>query len=186
MVAKGHHFPAVTLTGVISADALLSLPDFRAGERTFQLLTQVAGRAGRGSRAGRVIIQTYYPEHPAVRHACQHDVDAFLAEELTYRRAFQYPPSVRLALVRFESRTSERARQAAVEAAGLAQPLPEALRLRGPAPAPLERIRGQWRWQLLLTAPRREPLRQVLDRMETAKLARGTRRVVEVDPLSTL
>ncbi len=100
MVAKGHHFPNVTLTGVISADALLGLPDFRAGERTFQLLTQVAGRAGRGDRPGRVIVQTYHTDHPAVRHACDHDVAAFNREELLFRTAFHYPPSVRMALVR--------------------------------------------------------------------------------------
>ena len=93
MVAQGHHFPGVTLTGVISADALLNLPDFRSAERTFQLLTQVAGRAGRGDRPGRVIIQTYYPDHPAVRFACDHDVDAVLEEELVFRRAFSSPPS---------------------------------------------------------------------------------------------
>jgi primosomal protein N' (replication factor Y) len=186
MVAKGHHFPRVTLTGVISADALLGLPDFRAGERTFQLLTQVAGRAGRGDRPGRVIIQTYYPEHAAVRHACQHDVDAFLAEEMVFRSAFHYPPSVRLALVRFEAATEVAARRAAEAAARAAEPLPDGVRLRGPAPAPLERLRGRWRWQVLLSARRRDRLRATLDAIETLKLPSASRRIVDVDPLSTL
>jgi primosomal protein N' (replication factor Y) (superfamily II helicase) len=150
MVAKGHHFPNVTLTGVISADAMLGLPDFRAGERTFQLLTQVAGRAGRGERPGLVVIQTYYPEHPAVRLASRHDVTTFLAEELLFRRSFQYPPVTRLALVRYESALERLARDAAEAGARALQPPPERVRLRGPSPAPLERIRGLWRWQLLV------------------------------------
>ena len=186
MVAKGHHFPGVTLTGVISADALLNLPDFRSSERTFQLLTQVAGRAGRGDRPGRVVIQTYYPDHPAVRFARGHDVDAFLAEELVFRRAFAYPPAARLALVRFESRTLNAARRAAEAAAEAVGPLPEGARLRGPAPAPIERIREQWRWQLLVSSRNRETLRAVLERAESPALPRAVRRITDVDPLSTL
>jgi primosomal protein N' (replication factor Y) len=186
MVAKGHHFPNVTLTGVISADAMLGLPDFRAGERTFQLLTQVAGRAGRGQRPGRVIIQTYYPDHPAVRLASHHDVTGFLAEELLFRRSFAYPPSTRLALVRYESANQRAAREAAEAGARLTQPLPERARLRGPAPAPLERIRGLWRWQLLLSAANREILRRVLETLDDQVLPNRVRRVVDVDPISTL
>jgi primosomal protein N' (replication factor Y) len=186
MVAKGHHFPNVTLTGVISADALLGLPDFRAGERTFQLLTQVAGRAGRGEKPGHVIIQTYYPDHSAVRHACGHDHANFIEEELVYRRAFSYPPISRMAVIRFESKHLERARTAAREARQLADPLPDGVRIRGPAPAPIERIRGAWRWQLLLSGPNREALRTVIDRIETGTTTRSVRRVVDVDPLSTL
>ncbi len=186
MVAKGHHFPNVTLTGVISADALLGLPDFRAGERTFQLLTQIAGRSGRGERPGRVIIQTYYPDHPAVRCACDHDVDTFNREELAYRQAFRYPPAVRMALVRFESASEHAARSAAEAASEAARPLPEEVRLRGPSPAPLERIRGRWRWQLLVGAPTRELLRQVLERIDSLRPARNVQRVIDVDPLSTL
>jgi len=186
MVAKGHHFPNVTLTGVISADAMLGLPDFRSGERTFQLLTQLAGRSGRGEKAGRVVIQTYYPDHPAVLHACRHDTASFLAEELTYRRAFAYPPVVRMAVVRFEARAADLARRAAEEAARKAQPLPPGVRLRGPAPAPLERIREHWRWQLLISAPDRELLRATLAAVESAPMAAQVRRVIDVDPLSTL
>ena len=186
MVAKGHHFPNVTLTGVISADAMLGLPDFRAGERTFQLLTQVAGRAGRGRKPGRVVIQTYYPDHPAVRHACSHDVTAFMSEELVFRRAFGYPPTARMALVRWESKVDRDARAATEEAARIVTPLPSGVRVRGPAAAPIERIRSHWRWQLLLTAPNRDPLREVLARIEQASIPDGVRRIIDVDPLSTL
>jgi primosomal protein N' (replication factor Y) len=186
MVAKGHHFPDVTLTGVISADALLGLPDFRAGERTFQLLTQVAGRAGRGAKPGHVIIQTYYPDHAAVRHACQHDHASFVDEELMYRRAFAYPPNSRMVVVRYESKRLQDARTTAQQARQLADPLPDGVRVRGPAPAPIERIRGFWRWQLLLSGPNRDALRTVIDRIEQPSLSRSVRRVVDVDPLSTL
>jgi primosomal protein N' (replication factor Y) len=186
MVAKGHHFPGVTLTGVISADALLNLPDFRSGERTFQLLTQVAGRAGRGDRPGRVIIQTYYPDHPAVRYAREHDVGSFLAEELVFRRAFAYPPAARLALVRFESKSQRPARTAADEAAAALGTPPDGSRIRGPAPAPIERIREYWRWQILISARNRDTLRGLLERVEEATVARTVRRIIDVDPLSTL
>jgi primosomal protein N' (replication factor Y) len=186
MVAKGHHFPNVTLTGVISADAMLGLPDFRAGERTFQLLTQVAGRAGRGDRPGRVLIQTYYPDHPAVRLACQHDVTNFLAEELVFRRSFFYPPVARLVLIRFESTNERHCRDAAEAAAKAMTPLPSRVRLRGPAPAPLERIRDHWRWQILISAANRELSRELLEKVEALSLPKSVRRVIDVDPTSTL
>jgi primosomal protein N' (replication factor Y) len=186
MVAKGHHFPNVTLTGVISADAMLSLPDFRAGERTFQLLTQIAGRSGRGETPGRVVIQTYYPDHPAVLLARKHDVTTFLEEELVFRRAFDYPPVTRLGLIRFESATERLARQAAEAATQAVSPVPRRVRLRGPAPAPLERIRNQWRWQLLISAANRELLRELLERIEELKVPRNVRRIIDVDPVSTL
>jgi primosomal protein N' (replication factor Y) len=186
MVAKGHHFPNVTLTGVISADAMLGLPDFRAGERTFQLLTQVAGRSGRGDRPGRVVIQTYYPDHPAVRLACRHDVTNFLEEELVFRRSFDYPPVTRLALVRFESSNEKLCREAAEAAAQAVSPVPERTRIRGPAPAPLERIRNQWRWQVLISAANRDLLRELLEKIEGLKVPKTVRRVVDVDPASTL
>lgn len=186
MVAKGHHFPDVTLTGVISADGLLALPDFRAAERTFQLLTQVAGRAGRGERGGRVVVQSYHPEHPAIRHAARHDTAAFLAEEIVFRRAFGWPPAARLALVRFEAATAAAAREGAEEAARALQPTAEGLRVRGPAPCPLERIKGQWRWQLLVSAASRALLVTALEAVESRPVAASARRVIDVDPLSTL
>ncbi len=186
MVAKGHHFPNVTLTGVISADALLGLPDFRAGERTFQLLTQVAGRAGRGTKPGHVIIQTYYPDHPAVRHASGHDHPAFMDEELFFRHAFGYPPATRMAVIRFESKDALAARSAAEAASRLVHPVPSDARIRGPAPAPIERLRGYWRWQILVNASSRNVLRELINRTECETPPRSVRVVVDVDPLSTL
>ena len=186
MVAKGHHFPNVTLTGVISADAMLGLPDFRAGERTFQLLTQIAGRSGRGERPGKVVIQTYYPDHPAVRLACQHDVTTFLTEEMVFRRSFFYPPVARLVLVRFEAKSERLCRDAAEAAARAIQPLPTNVRLRGPAPAPLERIRGFWRWQILLSAANRSLLRGLLEKIEGRSVPKSVRRIIDIDPTSTL
>ncbi len=186
IVSKGHHFPAVTLTGVINADNLLGFPDFRGAERTFQMLTQLAGRAGRGERAGRVVIQSYHPEHYAVQAALTHDVKGFAAEELGYRRAFRYPPTTRLALVRFEA-----ARQTAAVAAGQAAAralaaMSAELRVLGPAPAPLEQLRGKWRVQLLLLAPTRQPLREALARITALAVPRTVHRVVDVDPQSTV
>ena len=110
MIAKGHDFPRVTLVGVLSADQALGLPDFRAGERCFQLLTQVAGRAGRGERPGRVVVQAFDPDHPILRLAARQDYEAFFDREIVYRRALRYPPVV--ALVRSWSRIASRPRAA--------------------------------------------------------------------------
>jgi primosomal protein N' (replication factor Y) (superfamily II helicase) len=155
MVAKGLDFPQVTLAGVISADTGLNLPDFRAGERTFQLLCQVAGRAGRGFTPGRVIIQTYSPEHYAVQAASRHDYLAFYTQEIDYRRKFGYPPFSRLASLVF-SHTNEltcfkeaerMGRLLAIEKDRRGMPY---LRLIGPSPAFVPRVRGHYRWQLVL------------------------------------
>ncbi len=186
MVSKGHHFPAVTLTGVINADNLLGFPDFRGAERTFQMLTQVAGRAGRGERAGTVVIQTYHPDHHAVRAVLAHDLAGFAHDELRYRRAFRYPPAARLALVRFEAASESAAVAAARAAARALDPAPPSLRVIGPAPAPLARLRGRWRVQMLLLAPARAPLRAALAAITALTLPGGVRRIVDVDPQSTV
>src|SRR2546426_5895477 len=119
MIAKGHDFPNVTLVGVLAADALLGLPDFRAGERAFQLLAQVAGRSGRGERTGEVIVQAYYADHHAIRSACEHDYAGFAERELTYRRAMNYPPYASLAVLLVRDRVFERARARAAEVGGV-------------------------------------------------------------------
>jgi primosomal protein N' (replication factor Y) len=186
MVSKGHHFPAVTLTGVINADNLLGFPDFRGAERTFHMLTQVAGRAGRGERLGTVVIQTYHPDHYALRAALTHDVRGFAEEELRYRKAFRYPPATRLALVRFESANESAAVAAAQAAARAVEPVPAGMRLVGPAPAPLVRLRGKWRVQLLLLAPARPPLRDALAAITALPIPRTVHRVIDVDPQSTV
>ncbi len=185
MVAKGHDFPAVTLVGVISADVGLGLADFRAAERTFQLLTQVAGRAGRGTRAGQAIVQTLYPEHASIRHACRQDYCAFFEEEIRFRRAMRYPPT--LALVNVIVRARER-RVAFEDAASVVRdlrPLP-GFRVLGPAPAPFGKLRGEHRVQFFLKGVHRGVMRRAL----LASLERHPdvrRRVtIDVDPLSVL
>lgn len=194
MVTKGHDLPGVTLVGVVLADQSLAFPDFRAAERTFQLLAQVAGRAGRGEREGRVLLQTYQPEHPAVRRARTHDYDGFADEELLARQQlpFPYPPFGYLALVRVDATRESTAREVAV---GLSRWIGQhgALRKRevqllGPAPAPIARIRGRYRFRFLLGAHARGPLRAVLDALAGRIDAQsgGARVQIDVDPVNML
>ncbi|MBN1937300.1 MAG: primosomal protein N' [Anaerolineae bacterium] len=156
MIAKGLDLPMVTLVGVITADTALNLPDFRAAERTFQLLVQVAGRAGRGLRGGKVIVQTYAPDHYAIQAAAKHDYEAFYARELAFRRQVGYPPFTRLARLVYADSSAARARQQAVELAAALQTaiqrgrLPQDHHLIGPAPCFLKRLRGRWRWQIVV------------------------------------
>ncbi len=186
MVSKGHHFPEVTLTAVINADNLLGYPDFRGAERTFHMLAQVAGRAGRGEKPGTVVIQTYHPDHYGIRAVLTHDVRGFAEEELRYRKAFRYPPVVRLVLVRYESANEKAAVAVAGAATRAIDPLPAGLRIVGPAPAPLARLRGKWRVQLLLLAPARAALREAVSRISALELPRAVHRVIDVDPQSTV
>jgi primosomal protein N' (replication factor Y) len=152
MVTKGHDFPGVTLVGVVLADTALALPDLRASERTFQLLAQVAGRAGRGAEAGHVIIQTFHPRIPAVACAATHDYMGFAEGELERRRALSHPPFSRLMAVRVEG-SEAGARRCAERLADAARPaLGREVAMLGPAPAALERLRGKWRWHLLFRA----------------------------------
>lgn len=162
MVAKGHDFPNATALAVLDADALLSFPDFRAGERTFQLVTQAAGRVGRGEKPGFVVVQTARPDHEAIRAAARQDHAAFAEAELRFRRAFRYPPFSYLLLALFADADRARAENAARAAAAAlaASPVMARLRLLGPAPAPIERIKGLWRFHLLMKADRREALRE--------------------------
>jgi primosomal protein N' (replication factor Y) len=165
MIAKGHDFPNVTLVGVVSVDAGLALPDFRAAERTFQLITQVAGRAGRGRLAGRVLIQTFHPHHYALRHACAQDYEAFYEEEIRYRQSLNYPPYVALASLLVHHEDFARVESTASE---IKRALDEAnadrsIRILGPAPAPLARLRGEHRYHILLKARSRPRLRELLD-----------------------
>jgi primosomal protein N' (replication factor Y) len=161
MVTKGHDFPGVTLVGVVLADTALALPDFRAAERTFQLLTQVAGRAGRGDDAGQVIVQTFHPHSPAVAFAVGHDYAGFAEVELDRRRALGYPPFGRMMAVRVEG--SEAGARRTAEALGeAARPaLTAGVSMLGPAPAAIERIRGKSRWHLLFRASDPAALRRV-------------------------
>ncbi len=186
MVSKGHHFPNVTLTAVINADNLLGFPDFRGAERTFHLLTQAAGRAGRGERPGRVLLQSYHPDHHAIVCAATHDLEGFAREELRYRRAFSYPPVSRLVLVRFEAEDESAAWKAAQAAGGALDPAPGGVRVVGPSQAPLARLRGRWRVQLMLFAAQRAAVRVALGRVLALPVPRQVRRVVDVDPQNTV
>jgi primosomal protein N' (replication factor Y) len=191
MIAKGHDFPNVTLVGVVSVDAGLAMPDFRASERTFQLITQVAGRAGRGDRGGRVLIQTYHPEHYALRHACAQDYGAFYEEEIRYRKSLSYPPFVSLAalLVRGDDLTKTHALAAELKRALDEANTDRSCRVLGPAPAPLARLRGEHRIQLLLKSRSRPRLRAVLDLALADAEARGydLHAVnVEIDPVNLM
>lgn len=195
MIAKGLDFPNVTLVGVINADVGIHLPDFRATERTFQLLTQVAGRAGRGPRGGEVLVQTSLPEHYVIRAALAHDFVGFVERELEERRGPGYPPHRRLANV-LVSGVEEFAVQEAVEGVAawvrelLDKPGFEGVELTGPAPCPVSRIRGRWRWHFLLRSERVRPLGEVLrELLVAAPLRRGRadlRLVLDRDPMTLL
>tara|TARA_B100001123_G_scaffold352041_1_gene403324 strand:+ start:14812 stop:17049 length:2238 start_codon:yes stop_codon:yes gene_type:complete len=186
MVAKGHDFPAVTLVGVISADVGLGLADFRVAERTFQLLTQVAGRAGRGERAGEAIIQTFYPDHYSIGFACRQEYNPFFNAELMFRESMQYPPIVAMVNVVVRGHSVDQALQ---DASALARALRREKRgyqVLGPAPAPMTRIRGEHRVQLFLKGTHRRVMREavqaVLEDFPTLK----RRITVDIDPLSVL
>jgi primosomal protein N' (replication factor Y) len=188
MIAKGHDFPRVTLVGVISADVGLGLADFRAGERTFQLLTQVAGRAGRGERAGEAIVQTLYPEHYSIQLACRQDYAAFFEREVAFRRGMRYPPLVALINGVVRGRTFEDAMQTAADIVRRLEPATAAANFTvlGPAPAPLARLRGEHRVQFFLKGTRRAEMRNALKTV-LAEMPEIRKRVtVDVDPLSVL
>lgn len=194
MIAKGHDYPNITLVGVVSADALLAVPDFRAPERLFQLLTQVAGRAGRGQAPGEVLIQTYRPDHYSVAFAQQHDFLGFFQQEVQQRQAMLYPPYARLARLMLDSTDAARVAEAS-EWLGtvLQQQMPTApdLMLLGPAQAPIAKIKDRYRWHLLLKAATSRVVHQWLratlavTQQERTHL-RGVRLSIDVDPMTFL
>jgi primosomal protein N' (replication factor Y) (superfamily II helicase) len=188
MVAKGHDFQRVTLVGVVSADSQLSLPDFRAAERTFQLLTQVAGRAGRGSLPGEVLVETYYPEHYAIQLAARQDYTAFFEKELQFRRLLHYPPFTALATILIRDTKIENAIRWSRQLSGfLAGKESQGVKVLGPAAAPLARLKREYRFQFLLKAPKRSQLTRILSELlafsEQKELPQKAL-LVDVDPLS--
>ncbi|MGH9202351.1 MAG: replication restart helicase PriA, partial [Vicinamibacterales bacterium] len=185
MIAKGHDFPDVTLVGVVSADVGLGLADFRAAERTFQLLTQVAGRAGRGERAGLAIIQSLVPEHYGIQLACTQDYRRFYDREIEFRRRMRYPPQVAMVNVVVRGRTFAAAMDAARDLAG-AVPGGKGFVILGPAPAPLTRLRGEHRAQFFLKGTSRAGMREALQATLAKHPELARRVVVDVDPLSML
>jgi len=195
MIAKGLDFHKVTLVGVVSADTGLLMPDFRAGERTFQLLTQVAGRAGRRNLPGEVIIQTYSPDDFCMVCAREHDFKKFYAYEVREREALRFPPFCRLALMLFRDRDNERIRGMAQDFVALLKKAGGPFRIFGPAPSPLERIQHEFRWQVLLKSdmekdPAAHQMRANLNRVarffHQANRHRRVRLVVDIDPVSML
>jgi primosomal protein N' (replication factor Y) (superfamily II helicase) len=190
MIAKGHDFPRVTLVGVIGADAPLAMPDFRSAERTFQLLTQVAGRSGRGEQPGEVVIQSYFPDHYTFQFAVTQRFEDFYARESRYRKAMFYPPFTALAGVMVTDRDPARAATLAREVGEFLDSLrSNAVRVLGPAPAPLERIKRVHRHQLLIKSSSRATLHQMLERLQAyvdEKKIGATRVIIDVDPVSLL
>lgn len=191
MLAKGHDFPNVTLVGVVSVDAGLALPDFRSAERTFQLITQVAGRAGRGDRPGRVLIQTYHPYHYSLRHACAQDYEGFFEEELRYRQNHSYPPFVALASLLIHGPDLGRVRSDSLELRKQLDLVNQdrQCRILGPAPAPLSRLKGEHRFQILIKSRSRKHLREVADAALKATADKGAnlRSInLEIDPVSMM
>lgn len=193
MVTKGHDLPHVTLVGVINADAALSIPDFRASERAFQLLVQVAGRAGRGDSPGRVLVQTYNPEHHAIQYAVRHDVHGFLEKELSDRRELMYPPFSRMALARIDSLDEAEAQEAAAALAKAAREVARtgdlgSLDVLGPAVAPIAKVRNRFRFRVMLRSASRERLRLGALAMHAAiaRLPRTVRVAIDVDPVGLL
>jgi primosomal protein N' (replication factor Y) (superfamily II helicase) len=189
MIAKGHDIPNVTFVGVVSADIGLGMPDFRAAERTFQLLTQVAGRAGRGSAPGRVLIQTINPDHYAVRLAAAQDYAAFYDKELHFRRMMHYPPFAAMANVLVRSEKKEMAMRMSTELGHKLVPPPPQLRVMGPAEAPVPRLKAEYRYQFLIKAASRKTLNETLQRIRAYAAENkwpATSLVIDVDPLTLM
>jgi primosomal protein N' (replication factor Y) (superfamily II helicase) len=193
MIVKGYHLPRVTLVGVVCADQSLSMPDYRAAERTFQLLTQVAGRSGRGELAGEVIIQTYNPEHYSVTCAARHDYRAFYDREVRFRRDLKYPPFGKLVNIRCEG-TNGRAVEALAQQIGascrkMCQTGPDAgtIEVLGPAKAPWEKMKGRYRFQMLLKGAGSQALKTcaagaIQEHAESMKQS-GVKVIVDIDPM---
>ncbi|HEY2149844.1 MAG TPA: primosomal protein N' [Vicinamibacterales bacterium] len=187
MIAKGHDFPSVTLVGVVSADVGLGVADFRASERTFQLLTQVAGRAGRGEQPGEAIVQTLYPDHYSIQLARQQNFPAFYERELKFRRQMGYPPFISLINTVVRARTFAGAMDDADYLVGqLRRSEGKGLHVLGPAPAPLGKLRGEYRAQLLVKGANRRRIRESLQAALASRPELQRRVVVDIDPLSVL
>ena len=188
MIAKGLHFPNVTLVGIIHADLSLHIPDFRAGERTFQLLTQVAGRAGRGDVEGEVYIQSFTPFHPAIQYARRHDYIGFYDQEIEFRQQLRYPPVGRVALLTLRGRSEDRVRFFAdhlrKEMDALAKELGDVV-VAGPAPAPLLRAENFYRYQIMMRTSRMPQLSRKLSlKIDSLKISDDLRLIIDIDPMS--
>jgi primosomal protein N' (replication factor Y) len=189
MIAKGHDIPNVTLVGIVNADLGLGLPDFRAAERTFQLLTQAAGRAGRGETPGIVLIQTIQPDHYAIQYAAEQDYEKFYRKEIEFRRMLYYPPFGALASVVVRSTSEEDALARSAALGRLLNPAPEGVRVMGPAPAPVLRVKTEYRYQMLLKTSSRKRLSELLTevrRFAAAEKWGPANLAIDVDPMTLL
>ncbi|MBM4064304.1 MAG: primosomal protein N', partial [Planctomycetes bacterium] len=191
MIAKGLDFPNVTLVGVISADTILNLPDFRASERTFQLISQVAGRTGRGSKGGRVVVQSFNPRHYSITYAAAHDYEGFAKKELEYRKQLNYPPFGKLARIVFRSRTEDKAKEKSSivteKLKEIAKTIGNQLEILGPSPAPVMKINDMFRWHLLLRAQNHNSIHDALQGIsDMLKPSKSVQAIVDVDPYMML
>ena len=190
MITKGHDFPGITLVGVVSADLSLNIPDFRAGERTFQILTQVAGRGGRGSEKGRVIVQTFNPDHYAVKRAQNHDYNGFYEDEIKLRRSLLYPPYARLVNLHISSIKKDQGSSGIANIGKLVRELSRSrlmekkVEILGPAEAPIARIKGRYRWQLLLKGKDISAQLAVVNAVRAEAVKNGLEVKVDVDPIN--
>jgi primosomal protein N' (replication factor Y) len=189
MIAKGHDIPNVTLVGIVLADIGLGLPDFRAAERTFQLLTQAAGRAGRGDVPGRVIVQTLNPDHYAIRFAALQDYEQFYNKEIEFRKWLRYPPFAAFANIVVRDENKEEALRMATQLGYVLMPPPEGVRVVGPAEAPVPRLKNEYRYQILLKAAKRSLLRHWVKQLRAVaekEKWRATALMIDVDPVSLM
>jgi primosomal protein N' (replication factor Y) len=195
MIVKGHDFPNVTFVGVVSADTSLHFPDFRSSERTFQLLTQVAGRAGRGDVFGEVVIQTFNPDHYSILRAKDHDYIGFYQEEIQFRKALEYPPFSRLINFRMVGNSERRTKAAAEEMGRIGQSLLKkgygrGIEILGPSTAPFAKMRGKFRWQMLAKGKSHQLLhrftKELAFRMEVQLKGKGVHLDIDVDPVFVL
>lgn len=196
MLAKGHDFPAITLVGVICADLSMNLPDFRAGERTFQLLAQVAGRAGRGDTPGTVIMQTYNPDHFTIDAARNQDHTAFFNREIPFRKALKYPPFTRIILVKLSGLKKEKVEKAAMDVAGILAQFKDTapdtaafVDILGPIEAPIPRISSRFRWQILIKSPSFQQIRAMVQALLDHPDLKRNRTIslsIDVDPYSLM
>ena len=189
MIAKGHDIPNVTLVGVVNADIGLGLPDFRAAERTFQLLTQAAGRAGRGTTPGIVILQTINPDHYAVRFAAAQDYENFFTKEIEFRRMMHYPPFGALASIIVRAEHEEEALRRSAALGRVLNPPPDGIKVLGPAAAAMARLKNEYRYQMLLKSSSRKRLGEVLRELRhyaAEEKWNPTALVIDVDPMTLL
>ena len=192
MIAKGLDFPNVTLVGVVLADISLNVPDFRSAERTFQLLTQVAGRSGRGEKPGEVIIQTYNTEHYAIKHATQQDYVAFAETELVLRKALKYPPGFRIARILFANKTEAFLKEQVNKNIGLVEKLRDQhneklLKILGPTPAPMPKLQNNYRYHIILKADSVSLLSRAVNFLkDNLKLSSTIKTSIDIDPYSLM